>query len=457
MSLTGRVVLRSLAVMALVIGGVAVLTYEMVRMSGRTDIDGLLQDEAVQVGAALDDQLAAAVGPDGVVSGPEAERAARQALANHPSGSRHVALVTVNGARLQSAGGPPRVATLMRGSDAPPSEPGAIRSHDATGGPVRVLDAAVLDRSGNGVATVTVAAPLTPATDTAATVLRGAALAGAIGLAGGGLVLWLVVRRTLRPVREVSAAAKAISPADLASRVPVPATADEIAELATELNQMLARIEQGDISRRRYLAAISHEVRTPLAVAEGHLELLGTADATIVRHELDRLRRVLEDLTDVARGRDEIDVRLELVFLPDLFTSVQARLDALPYADAVTVEPPPPDVLLGDQARLEQCLANLIANAVDHNPPGTQVTVSARSGDDDIVLTVGDDGPGIDPELLPHLFEPFVNTRATGSSRTSGLGLAVVRALVDAQHGQVGIDSEPTGTTATITLPRATS
>jgi two-component system, OmpR family, sensor kinase len=455
-SLTGRVLLRSLAVMTLVIGGVAALTYEMVRVSGRADIDGLLEDEAVRVGAALDDQLSAEVGPDGVVSGPEAERAARQALATHPSGGRHVSLVTVNGVRLQSTGGPSRVAALMRGRDAPPSEPGTIRSVDTTGGQVRVLDATVLDESGDGVATVTVAAPLAPATDTAATVLRGAALAGALGIAGGGLVLWLVVRRTLRPVRDVSAAAKAISPADLTSRVPVPATEDEIAELATELNQMLTRIEQADIGRRRYLAAISHEVRTPLAVAEGHLELLGTPDAAIVRHELDRLRRVLEDLTDIARGRDEIDVRLELVFLPDLFASVRARVDALPHADAVTVEPPPPDVLLGDQTRLEQCLANLIANAVDHNPPGTRTAVSARGDDDTITLTVADDGRGMDPELLPHLFEPFVNTRATGSSRTSGLGLAVVRALVDAQHGEVHIDTGPTGTTATITLPRAT-
>ncbi|TDC50298.1 HAMP domain-containing histidine kinase [Jiangella ureilytica] len=457
MSLTGRVVVRSLAVMALVIGGVAALTYEMVRVSGRTDIDALLQDEATQLGSALDDQLSSAAGPGGTVSGPEAERAARQALALRPSGARHVSLVTVNGARLQSTGGPSRVATLMYGRDAPPTEPGTIRSLDTAAGPLRVLDATVLDEAGTGAATVTVAAPLAPATDTAATVLRGAAVAGAVALTGGGLVLWLVVRRTLRPVRDVSAAAKAISPADLTSRVPVPATEDEIAELATELNQMLARIEQGDISRRRYLAAISHEVRTPLAVAEGHLELLGTADAAIVRHELDRLRRVLEDLTAIVRGRDEIDVRRELVFLPDLFSAVQARSDALPHAAAVTVEPPPPDVLLGDQIRLEQCLANLIANAVEHNPPGTRARVSARGGDDDtIVLTVADDGPGIDPEVLADLFEPFATTRATGSSRTSGLGLAVVRALVDAQHGQVRIDSGPTGTTATITLPRAT-
>ncbi|PDP85589.1 two-component sensor histidine kinase [Glycomyces fuscus] len=456
MSLTGRVVLRSLLVMALVIGGVALLTYELVRVSGLADIDRLLREESALVGDALGGRLPAAAGLDGVVSGPEAERAARQALAVRPSGARHVTLVTVNGVRLQSTGGPSRVAGLMRGGDSPEPEPGTIRTLDTDAGPLRVLDTRVVDDAGDVLAVVTVAAPLDSTRDTAAAVLLWAGTAGAIGVVGGGVVLWLVVRRTLLPVREVSDAAKAISPADLATRVPVPSTRDEIAELATEINQMLTRIEQADSNRRRYLAAISHEVRTPLSVAEGHLELLGTAEAAVVRSELDRLRRVLEDLMAVARGGDEIDVRVEAVFLPDLFHDVRSRLDALPHADAVTLEEPPPDVLLGDQSRLEQCLANLTANAVDHNPAGTRATVAARVGGDTITLTVADDGPGIGAEVLPHVFEPFVTTRTTGSGRTSGLGLAVVRSLVEAQGGEVGIDSGPSGTVVTITLPRAT-
>ncbi|MFJ9557264.1 ATP-binding protein [Nocardiopsis sp. NPDC101807] len=457
MSLTGRVVLRSLLVMALVIGGVALLTYELVRVSGLTDIDRLLREESALVGDALADQVPAAAGLDGVVSGPEAERAARQALAVRPSGARHVTLVTANGARLQSTGGPTRVAGLMRGGDAPAPEPGTIRTLDTDAGPVRVLDTAVADEAGDPLAVVTVVAPLDSTRDTAATVLLLSALAGGIGVVGGGVVLWLVVRRTLSPVREVSEAAKAISPSDLDTRVPVPATRDEIAELATEINQMLVRIEQADANRRRYLAAISHEVRTPLAVAEGHLELLGTADAAVVRAELDRLRRVLEDLMAVARGGDEIDVRVEAVFLPDLFHAVRARLDSLPYADAVTLEDPPPDVLLGDQSRLEQCLANLVANAVDHNPEGTRATVAAHGEGESLVLTVTDDGPGVDPALLPHVFEPFVTSRDEGAGRISGLGLAVVSSLVRAQGGRVEIDSGPSGTGVAITLPRATA
>ncbi|MFC4563079.1 ATP-binding protein [Nocardiopsis mangrovi] len=456
MSLTGRVILRSLLVMALVIGGVAVLTYELVRVSGRADVDRLLREEAELLGDALADRLPSAAGLDGVVSGPEAERAARQALAVRPSGARHVSLVTVDGVRLQSAGGPARVAALMRGGDAPETQSG-LRTLDTGAGPLRVLDASVVDEAGTAVVVVTVAAPLDPSRDEAATVLLRAALAGGVGVLGGGVALWLVVRRTLHPVREVSAAAQAISPDDLTTRVPVPATRDEIAELATEINQMLARIEQSDTSRRRYLAAISHEVRTPLAVAEGHLELLGGPEAAVVRGELDRLRGVLEDLMAVARGGDEIDARREPVFLPDLFDAVRARAETPPHASAVTVDAPPPEVLLGDPARLEQCLANLISNAVDHNPAGTRARVAARGGDDAVALTVADDGPGIDPDVLPHVFEPFVTTRTDGSGRIAGLGLAIVRSLVAAQGGTVGIDSGPSGTTVTITLPRATA
>lgn len=457
MTLTNRVVVRLLAVMGLVLGGVVLLTYELVLISGRSEIDELLRSEAASLGRALDDELHQAAGRDGQVSTPEAERAARRALSISPSGTRHVALVSVDGRRLQSTGGPPRVAALMRGADAPATVPGSIRTVETAAGPVRVLDTAVRDRSDNEILTVTVVAPLDQVHDTAGTVLRRAAVASAVGVAVGGGLLWLVARRTLRPVHDVSAAASAISPADLTTRVPVPGTHDEIATLAAEINRMLDRIEEADTTRRRYLAAISHEVRTPLAVAEGHLELLDQPEAAIVRGELHRLRRVLDDMMAVARGHDEVDVRDDPIYLPDLFASVRERVRALPYAPAVTVSEPPHDVLIGDQARIEQCLANLIDNAVDHNPAGTSVTLAALTSATEVILAVADDGPGIAASVESRVFEPFVTTRTTGSARTSGLGLPVVQALVEAQGGRVDLTSTPEGTTVTLVLRRATA
>lgn len=455
MSLTRRLVLRALTVMVLVIGGVTVLTHQLVLVSGRNDVDDLLRQESALLSDTLGDQLPAAAGLDGMVSGPEAERAAHRALEIRPSGPRHVSLVHVDGVRLQSTGGPAEVAGLMRGDDAPAPAPGVARTVDTDVGRVRVLDTPLTDAADEKIAVITVAAPLDTVQDTATTVLLFTAVAGAIGIGGGGAALWLVVRRTLAPVRKVSAAAQRISPTDLATRVPVPDTEDEIAELATEINRMLTRIEQADTGRRRYLAAISHEIRTPLAVAEGHLELLGGPEAEIVHAELERLRRVLEDLMAVARGGDGIDADRGPVFLPDLFEAVRARVRSLSHARSVVFHEAAPQVVLGDQARLEQCLMNLVSNAIDHNPPHVLVHVATRVEGDTVALTVTDDGNGIDPDVLPLVFEPFVTTRPNEAGGLVGLGLSIVRSLVTAQGGDVDVESGPEGTTVRILLPLA--
>lgn len=457
MSLTRRLVLRALLVMVLVVGGITALTYELVLVSGRNDVDDLLSQESELLSDTLGEQMPTAAGLDGVVSGPEAERAARRALSIRPSGARHVSLIHVDGVRLQSTGGPSRVAGLMRGDEAPASVPGVARTMDTDVGRVRVLDTPITDATDEEIAVITVVAPLDVVHDTAATVLLVTALAGGVGVGGGGIALWLVVRRTLAPVREVSAAAQEISPADLTTRVPVPDTHDEVTELATEINRMLTRIEQADTGRRRYLAAISHEVRTPLAVAEGHLELLGGPEAEIVHAELERLRRVLEDLMAVARGGDEIDADRGPVFLPDLFDAVRTRVESLPFARSVVFHKASPQVVLGDQARLEQCLMNLISNAIDHNPPDVVVDVATDVDEGTVALTVTDDGSGVDPDLLPHVFEPFVTTRSGRTGGLVGLGLPIVRSLVKAQGGRVAMDSGPGGSSVRILLPIATA
>ena len=458
MTLTRRVVARALVVMALALGGVCLLTHEFVRAAGRDDLDRLLRDESARLASTLAEQAGDAAGLDRILLAPEAERAARAALALHPSGPRHVAVISVEDVRLQATGGPPELASLLRGEDAPAPQPGRIRTTDTAAGPVRVLDVAATDPAGASLAVITVAAPLGPTLDAARDALLRSAIAAAVAVAAGGAALVVVVRRSLRPLRDLAGATRSITPDDLTARVPVPATADEVEQLARELNEMLERIDDGDRTRRRYLAAVSHEVRTPLTVAEGHLELLerGQLDAAggaaTVRQELDRLRRVLDDLLSVGRG-GEADIRPGPVFLPDLFDSITARVDALGLSSRVHVEAAPPVAFTGDQARIEQCVSNLIANAVDHNPAATTVAVTARATGDEITITVADDGPGIDPTLLPHVREPFVTSRPTGADRASGLGLTVVDSLTRAQGGRLDLRSGPTGTTAALHYP----
>lgn len=459
MRLGTRIVIRSLAVMALALGTVSVLTYEFILVSGRDDLDQFLRRESDQLVAGFVDAAADTAGGDHVLSEPEATEAARTALTVHPSGPRHVAAITVGGTRLQANGGPPAPAALLRGGAAPQLQPGRLRTIDTEVGPIRALDIAVTDSAGATIAVATLLAPLDPSREAATNALTRTAIAGAVALVLAGGLLAVVVRRSLRPLRSLSTAAAAITLDTLAARVPVPDTDDEVRQLAGELNEMLQRLDDNDRTRRRYLAAISHEVRTPLTVAEGHLELLeqhqidpATAAAT-VRRELDRLRRVLDDLLAAARGADDVDIRPGPIFLPDLFTAVSARIDALGLTERVRIQPPPAVAFTGDQARIEQSVANLVTNAIDHNPPSTTVDILATTGHSTISIAVADNGTGIDPAILPRVREPFVTTRPSGHQRASGLGLTVVESLTLAQHGTLDLVSGPTGTTATLTYP----
>ena len=197
-------------------------------------------------------------------------------------------------------------------------------------------------------------------------------------------------------------------------------------------------------------------------MARGHLELLHTLGpdqqqtavdtAEVALRELDRLGRIVDDLTAISRGNTAAETAREPVFAPDVLQALQQRLTGLD-AEQVRVEPGPPVVLVGDEYRLTQALLNLVINALTHTPPGTPVTVDAVAEGQQIAFRVADRGPGIDPALLPTVFDPFVTTKADGAERTSGLGLTVVKAVTEAQGGTVDLVSNTAGTTVTLTFP----
>ena len=232
--------------------------------------------------------------------------------------------------------------------------------------------------------------------------------------------------------------------------------------MAREFNRMLDRISSDERRRQQLLSAISHELRTPLAVARGHLELLHTLGpdqqqsametAEVRRRELDRLGRIVDDLTAISRGNSAAETARQPVFAPDVLEALQQRLLGLD-ADHVRIEPAPPVVLVGDEYRLTQALLNLVVNARTHTPPGTPITVDAVTDGEEIAFRVADRGPGIDPELLPTVFDPFVTTKADGAERTSGLGLTVVKAVTEAQGGNVDLATGSSGTTVSLTFP----
>ena len=461
MSLPTRVALIGIAALALTVAVVALITYQIVRVTGLQDVDDLLRRERDELVASFPGVLAGAEA-DGLTD-DELRRAAQQYLAAHPGSDRHLTTITVAGDSFTTGDGP-RVLVDLGAQDAlPTAAPGRLTTVDTAEGPVRVLSAALL-AGGEEVGTATVASPLDEVRDDALTSLGRVAGAGAVALVLGALALVLSTRRALSPVADLAATARRTRGGDVGARAAEPTRNDELGELAREFNRMLDRIEADADDRRRIVAAVSHELRTPLAVARGHLELFEELDpgdpaaaaevAATTRAELDRLARIVDDLAAVARGGEAADVAIGPVFAPDVIDDLRSRVAGLGL-DGVDIADPPPVVVEADEQRLAQSLLNLVVNATTHTPPGTAVEVTSAVEADRLCLTVRDDGPGIDPAVRDRVFEPFVTTRDAASRGGRGLGLPVVRSLVEAQGGDVSLDTGDAGTTVRIRLPLA--
>jgi two-component system OmpR family sensor kinase len=300
------------------------------------------------------------------------------------------------------------------------------------------------------------------------------ALLGVLAAAGISLV---VVRRQLRPLREVAQTAHAVSEMPLASgaidlteRVPTHLTDErtEVGQVGSALNTLLAHVESSLEARhhseqqvRQFVADASHELRSPLATIVGYAELARrrSGDPVTVRTALDkveeesgRMTSLVEDLLLLARldsgrplDRQPVDLtRLLLEAVSDarvLAPDHHWRLD-LPQ-DAVEVT--------GDEQRLHQVVTNLLTNARKHTPAGTTVTVRARPSG----FEVHDDGPGFPPDLAQHAFERFARgdlSRTRGAETGAGLGLALVEAIVAAHGGSVHLESRPGDTTISVSL-----
>ncbi|MEA5366689.1 ATP-binding protein [Amycolatopsis sp., V23-08] len=327
--------------------------------------------------------------------------------------------------------------------------------------------------------------PMKPVTDTLVTVgliLFGVAAAGVLGAAFLGA---FAVRRTLRPLERVAATAGRVTelPLDrgqvaLSIRVPESDTdpRTEVGQVGSALNLMLGHVAQAlearhdsELRVRQFVADASHELRTPLAAIRGYAELAARGRSLVppdvahsmtrIQSEAVRMSTLVEDLLLLARldaGRP-LDVR-EVDLTRLLADAVgDARVAGRDHRWQLAL-PPDPVLVLGDVQRLHQVLANLLANARTHTPPGTTVTAALdRSADGSAVLTVTDDGPGINPDLLPDVFERFArgDTSRSRNAGSTGLGLAIASAVVVAHHGSIEVHSRPGRTEFAVRLPVA--
>jgi signal transduction histidine kinase len=271
-----------------------------------------------------------------------------------------------------------------------------------------------------------------------------------------------LVRRSLQSVDAIRSRVAEISTSDLAERVPVPTSRDEISALAVTMNEMLARLEAGHQAQQRFLSDASHELRSPLStiisgleVAEAHPELLDAELAVdTLLPEAHRMRVLIEDLLLLARADEQsLVMRKEEVALDELAEVEAARVrreaGCTIHADIC------PTRLTGDPAGMSRMIRNLVDNAVRH--ANSLIVIEASSRDSTAVLRISDDGPGIAPAERTRVFERFVrlDSDRSRSGGGAGLGLAIVAEVVAAHGGTVTIDDRPGGgTKVTVELPQ---
>ena len=281
-------------------------------------------------------------------------------------------------------------------------------------------------------------------------------------LAVTALIAWAMAGRVLEPVRLVTETAREIGETDFRRRITVT-SGDEVGQLASTFNAMLDRLESAFETQRAFVHDAGHELRTPITVIRGHLELLGDdpderrETVALVTGELDRMARIVNDLLLLAKAERPGFLRTEPVDVTALLREVEAKATAL--ADRrwrVEAAPPVTPTIVADPQRLTQALMNLASNSVEHTRVDDEIAFGAASrGDGGVRLWVRDTGAGIPEHEQEHIFERFARGRSERRRpQGAGLGLAIVRAIAEAHGGSVAVDSRPgAGATFTIELP----
>jgi heavy metal sensor kinase len=295
-------------------------------------------------------------------------------------------------------------------------------------------------------------------------------------LAGGPLIMamatlggWLLARRSLQPVTQITQAARQISAQGLARRIPVRGVKDELDELARTFNEMLERLQRSFEQARNFSFDAAHELRTPLTIIRGETEvaLLRDKSAEDLRRvmrsnleEINRITAIVNDLLMVAQGEGgTLDLRRETVKLSDLAGNIVDTVQALAEDKEVTLEAAiEPDVQVnGDSLRLSQLLLNLLDNAIKHSSPGQTVRMTLETNGAGPTLKVEDSGCGIAEQDLPHVFDRFFRTDRSRSRQVpgSGLGLSICKWIVDAHGGSIEVASHlGAGSIFTVHLPQ---
>ena len=287
----------------------------------------------------------------------------------------------------------------------------------------------------------------------------------AVVVAAAGMCAWFLAGRVLRPVRELTETARSISESNQMERIRV-GRSGEAAEMAETFNEMLDRLNAASTNQRDFLRAAGHELRAPLTVATGHLELLadGTfeqqATLPVVIDELTRMGKIIDDLESLTGATapgflvpEPIDAEL---FAQELLTKATALGERAWGLDEVT-----PGTFVADRFRITEAVLNLADNAVKHTAPGATIAIGLRlvprtaGGDEEVRLWVRDSGLGVTTDDADRIFERFTRGHGANSRyRGAGLGLSIVQSIAIAHGGRVDLESRlGAGATFTIVIP----
>jgi heavy metal sensor kinase len=290
-------------------------------------------------------------------------------------------------------------------------------------------------------------------------------IGGALTLLASLLIGDYLTQRALRPIDTIAHTAQQITRADdLSRRIPYDGPPDELGLLTQTFNETLERLERLFNAQRRFVADVSHEMRTPLTTIRGNVDLMRrfghdqeAMDA--IESEAKRMSRLVEDLLLLAKadaGRLPLDkARIEL---DTLLLEIYNQAHLLNQHVTVNLGEIEQAQVIGDADRLKQLLLNLVTNALKYTPAGGQVTLSMGRQDQQVWVSVADTGIGIPAKDLPHIFDRFyrVDKARSRMAGGTGLGLSIARWIADAHGGQLSVVSEESkGSTFTITLPVA--
>jgi two-component system, OmpR family, sensor kinase len=294
-------------------------------------------------------------------------------------------------------------------------------------------------------------------------VVRVLAIAGLVVLLTSAGLAWSLAGRVLRPVRELTSTAQRISDTDLSQRIRVEGR-DELAELGATFNAMVDRLESGFAQQRRFLDDVAHELRTPITIVQGHIDLLGedpeerTESIATINDELDRMNRYVNDLLLLAKAESGEFLQFGPLDLGELAVMLEQRLGLL--GDRVwelDAAPAPGTVaILGDRDRIVQAMLNLAANAVQHTGPGDRLGFGIDTTTDTARLWVRDTGPGLSDDVIDQLFTRRFRGAASRAQRSEGMGigLSIVDAIARGHGGRATAANEPGGGARfTIELP----